>query len=204
MRSYIYSYFHDSSKSSLYTVHHRPSVHQFHLLSLKVCWIYLFLVFIDENSLSLPVQARPAQQLRLFLQLFYPRFGKCWTFRYGSLLWNFSVRRLFVSSFLYFVSCRLFYFQDILFDASSHKVKKIIMHTNFPGHYNFNVYVLRTNRLKFWPYKLSTYQRHFRLSRVNLVFSHLGLKLLTKYIAVVVICEIRTTSSRYSLRCTVY
>ncbi|XP_046842170.1 phagosome assembly factor 1-like isoform X2 [Xenia sp. Carnegie-2017] len=29
---------------------------------------------------------------------------------------------------------------DILFDASSHKVKKMILHTNFPGHYNFNMY----------------------------------------------------------------
>ena len=29
--------------------------------------------------------------------------------------------------------------QDILFDANSHKVKKIILHTNFPGHYNFNM-----------------------------------------------------------------
>lgn len=29
---------------------------------------------------------------------------------------------------------------DILFDACAHKVKKIILHTNFPGHYNFNMY----------------------------------------------------------------
>ena len=29
--------------------------------------------------------------------------------------------------------------QDILFDACSHLVKKFILHTNFPGHYNFNM-----------------------------------------------------------------
>uniref|UniRef100_A0A182MPS9 Uncharacterized protein n=1 Tax=Anopheles culicifacies TaxID=139723 RepID=A0A182MPS9_9DIPT len=29
---------------------------------------------------------------------------------------------------------------DVLFDARTHKTKKIIMHTNFPGHYNFNMY----------------------------------------------------------------
>ena len=30
-------------------------------------------------------------------------------------------------------------FQDVLFDANVHRVKKFIMHTNFPGHYNFNM-----------------------------------------------------------------
>jgi hypothetical protein len=29
--------------------------------------------------------------------------------------------------------------QDILLDANTHKVKKFILHTNFPGHYNFNM-----------------------------------------------------------------
>ncbi|KAG5682430.1 hypothetical protein PVAND_011783 [Polypedilum vanderplanki] len=29
---------------------------------------------------------------------------------------------------------------DILFDARTQKVKKFILHTNFPGHYNFNIY----------------------------------------------------------------
>jgi len=29
---------------------------------------------------------------------------------------------------------------DILFDARSQTVKKFILHTNFPGHYNFNMY----------------------------------------------------------------
>ena len=29
--------------------------------------------------------------------------------------------------------------QDILFDAKHNKVKKFILHTNFPGHYNFNM-----------------------------------------------------------------
>ncbi|CAL1272841.1 unnamed protein product [Larinioides sclopetarius] len=29
---------------------------------------------------------------------------------------------------------------DILFDAKSHRVKKFMLHTNYPGHYNFNIY----------------------------------------------------------------
>ena len=29
-------------------------------------------------------------------------------------------------------------FQDILFDANVHRVKKFILHTNYPGHYDFN------------------------------------------------------------------
>ncbi|CAK8688040.1 phagosome assembly factor 1-like [Clavelina lepadiformis] len=29
---------------------------------------------------------------------------------------------------------------DILFDGSTHKVKKFILHSNHPGHYNFNIY----------------------------------------------------------------
>jgi hypothetical protein len=29
---------------------------------------------------------------------------------------------------------------DILFDARTNRVKKFVMHTNFPGHYNFNMY----------------------------------------------------------------
>uniref|UniRef100_A0A7N5KHG9 Phagophore assembly factor 1 n=1 Tax=Ailuropoda melanoleuca TaxID=9646 RepID=A0A7N5KHG9_AILME len=28
---------------------------------------------------------------------------------------------------------------DILFDANTHKVKKFVLHTNYPGHYNFNM-----------------------------------------------------------------
>ncbi|XP_076988794.1 phagosome assembly factor 1 isoform X3 [Tamandua tetradactyla] len=28
---------------------------------------------------------------------------------------------------------------DILFDANTHKVKKFVLHTNYPGHYNFNI-----------------------------------------------------------------
>ncbi|CAC5409150.1 UPF0183 protein C16orf70 homolog,UPF0183 protein C16orf70,UPF0183 protein CG7083 [Mytilus coruscus] len=30
--------------------------------------------------------------------------------------------------------------KDILLDANTHQVKKFILHTNFPGHYNFNMY----------------------------------------------------------------
>jgi len=29
---------------------------------------------------------------------------------------------------------------DVLFDASVHRVKKFILHTNYPGHYDFNMY----------------------------------------------------------------
>ncbi|KPP75940.1 hypothetical protein Z043_104765 [Scleropages formosus] len=29
---------------------------------------------------------------------------------------------------------------DILFDATTHLVKKFVLHTNYPGHYNFNIY----------------------------------------------------------------
>lgn len=29
---------------------------------------------------------------------------------------------------------------DLLFDARHNRVKKFILHTNFPGHYNFNMY----------------------------------------------------------------
>ena len=31
--------------------------------------------------------------------------------------------------------------QDILFDARTNSVKKFVLHTNFPGHYNFNMWV---------------------------------------------------------------
>lgn len=30
---------------------------------------------------------------------------------------------------------------DILFDARTHLAKKIVLHTNYPGHYNFNMYM---------------------------------------------------------------
>lgn len=29
---------------------------------------------------------------------------------------------------------------DVLFEASTHQVKKFVLHTNYPGHYNFNIY----------------------------------------------------------------
>uniref|UniRef100_A0A8C5P264 Uncharacterized protein n=1 Tax=Jaculus jaculus TaxID=51337 RepID=A0A8C5P264_JACJA len=29
---------------------------------------------------------------------------------------------------------------DVLFDANTHKVKKFVLHTNYPGRYNFNIY----------------------------------------------------------------
>ena len=34
---------------------------------------------------------------------------------------------------------KIFLLQDILFDAVSHRAKKFVLHTNFPGHYNFNM-----------------------------------------------------------------
>lgn len=33
----------------------------------------------------------------------------------------------------------LVFLQDILFDAKTQKVKKFVLHTNYPGHYNFNM-----------------------------------------------------------------
>lgn len=30
--------------------------------------------------------------------------------------------------------------QDVLLDANRHTVKKFVLHTNYPGHYNFNMY----------------------------------------------------------------
>jgi len=29
---------------------------------------------------------------------------------------------------------------DVLFDAVTHQAKKFVMHTNIPGHFNFNIY----------------------------------------------------------------
>lgn len=34
----------------------------------------------------------------------------------------------------------IFFTQDILFDAKTQCVKKFVLHTNYPGHYNFNMY----------------------------------------------------------------
>ena len=28
---------------------------------------------------------------------------------------------------------------DVLIDAGTHTVKKLVLHTNFPGHYDFNI-----------------------------------------------------------------
>uniref|UniRef100_A0A3P8X254 Phagosome assembly factor 1 n=1 Tax=Cynoglossus semilaevis TaxID=244447 RepID=A0A3P8X254_CYNSE len=42
--------------------------------------------------------------------------------------------------------CNDYYFNyftlgvDILFDSTTHLVKKFVLHTNYPGHYNFNIY----------------------------------------------------------------
>lgn len=32
------------------------------------------------------------------------------------------------------------FLQDVLFDARTNLVKKLVLHTNYPGHYNFNMY----------------------------------------------------------------
>lgn len=44
---------------------------------------------------------------------------------------------------------------DILFDAITHRVKKFIMHTNYPGHYNFNMYHRCEYQLQLAPDKIS-------------------------------------------------
>lgn len=33
-----------------------------------------------------------------------------------------------------------FFNKDVLFDAKTQWVKKFVLHTNYPGHYNFNMY----------------------------------------------------------------
>lgn len=33
------------------------------------------------------------------------------------------------------------FFEDILFDVQTHKIKKFVLHTNFPGHADFNSYI---------------------------------------------------------------
>ncbi|MCP4352279.1 MAG: UPF0183 family protein [Desulfobacterales bacterium] len=31
------------------------------------------------------------------------------------------------------------YFQDVLFDAETQRVKKFVLHTNYPGHFDFSM-----------------------------------------------------------------
>lgn len=38
------------------------------------------------------------------------------------------------------VKRNMYCWQDVLFDARTHQVKKFVLHTNYPGHYNFNMY----------------------------------------------------------------
>ena len=51
-------------------------------------------------------------------------------FTMGMVRYHISFGILILSTFM---------LQDILFDAKNNKVKKFILHTNFPGHYNFNM-----------------------------------------------------------------
>uniref|UniRef100_A0A3P9Q143 Phagosome assembly factor 1 n=1 Tax=Poecilia reticulata TaxID=8081 RepID=A0A3P9Q143_POERE len=39
---------------------------------------------------------------------------------------------------------------DILFDSTTHLVKKFVLHTNFPGHYNFNIYHRCDFKIPLW------------------------------------------------------
>ena len=74
----------------------------------------------DEDPLPKRPQKICCSSLRLFLQLLHHGHGEM------------SLQ----SSILIFSTLML---QDILFDAKNNKVKKFILHTNFPGHYNFNM-----------------------------------------------------------------
>ena len=60
----------------------------------------------------------------------------------------------------------LFVAQDILFDARLHRVKKFVLHTNLPGHYNFNMCVLGFSLfVKIW---LKLYPPKKLRNRINL------------------------------------
>ena len=58
-----------------------------------------------------------------------------------SLIIIIAVRNVYNHDWLLSKDLSTFLPQDILFDAYSHQVKKFILHTNFPGHYNFNMWV---------------------------------------------------------------
>ena len=74
----------------------------------------------DEDPLPKRAQKICCSSLRLFLQLLHHRHGEI----------SFQFWILILSTLM---------LQDILFDAKNNKVKKFILHTNFPGHYNFNM-----------------------------------------------------------------
>lgn len=42
--------------------------------------------------------------------------------------------------FLCLINFFLLSLQDILFNAKTQCIKKFVLHTNYPGHYNFNMY----------------------------------------------------------------
>lgn len=48
---------------------------------------------------------------------------------------------------------------DILFDARSHLAKKFVLHTNYPGHYNFNMYQRCEFYLPLGDLKVTAYSR---------------------------------------------
>ncbi|XP_041975724.1 PHAF1 protein CG7083 [Aricia agestis] len=54
---------------------------------------------------------------------------------------------------------------DVLFDARTHRVKKFVLHTNYPGHYNFNMYHRCEFRLAAAAVTVTAYSRWEAVSR---------------------------------------
>ena len=78
----------------------------------------------DEDPLPKRASSICCAPLRLFLQLLHDGDGGT---AFQTIIINFGGNSIVGQ------------FQDILFDAKNNKVKKFILHTNFPGHYNFNM-----------------------------------------------------------------
>uniref|UniRef100_A0A8D0AN25 Phagosome assembly factor 1 n=1 Tax=Sander lucioperca TaxID=283035 RepID=A0A8D0AN25_SANLU len=69
--------------------------------------------------------------------------------------------------------CNDYYFNyftlgvDILFDSTTHLVKKFVLHTNYPGHYNFNIYHRCDFKIPLVIKKGETLLGHKSLQRMN-------------------------------------
>ena len=82
----------------------------------------------DEDPLGRGAEARSLAQLRLLLQLHHSRRGEWLSLSARSI-------NVYWVGHTYARSC----LQDVLFDSKAHRVKKVILHTNYPGHYDFNM-----------------------------------------------------------------
>ena len=82
---------------------------------------------IDEDPFLCLAQTANLKVFRLLLQLLYSRTSE-----------------LHPTLFLYITPytvllCVFSLLQDVLFDCATHRVRKMVMHNNVPGHYNFNM-----------------------------------------------------------------